>query len=85
MAHQGDVAACPHRLPGIGRVIGAGDLYRAAEAEQNCEDDKAHAAHGGGSRKSRRSSACSTLRRKHRFRHFHGQGMPQELPLPTAP
>ena len=28
MAHQGDVAACPQRLPGIGRVVGAGDLCR---------------------------------------------------------
>jgi hypothetical protein len=81
MAHQGDVAACPQRLPGIGRVIGAGDLYHAAEAEQDCEDDEARAAHGGGSRKSRRSCACSTLRGKNRFRHFHRQGM---LPLPTA-
>jgi hypothetical protein len=47
MAHQGDVAACPQRLPGIGRVVSAGDLRRAAEAEKEREDDEAHAAHGG--------------------------------------
>jgi hypothetical protein len=53
-------SACPQCLPGIRRVIGAGDLCRAAEAEKKREDDEANAAHGGGSRKSRQSGACST-------------------------
>ncbi len=26
VAHQRDVAACPQRLPGIGCIVGAGDL-----------------------------------------------------------
>ena len=47
MAHQGDMAARPQRLPGIGRVVSAGDLCRAAEAEKDCENDEAHATHGG--------------------------------------
>jgi len=79
------MAACPQRLPGSGRIVGARGLHGAAEAEQDYEEDEAHAAHGGGSRKSRRSGARFTLRGKHRFRQFHDKGMPQELPPPKAP
>jgi hypothetical protein len=53
MAHQRNMAACPQGGPAIGRVVGAGDFSRAAEAEKQREDDETDAAHGGESRKSR--------------------------------
>jgi hypothetical protein len=39
--------ACVQRGPGFG-LAGAGDVRRGAEAEKDCEDGEADAAHGGG-------------------------------------
>src|SRR5260370_38635383 len=47
MAHQRDMPACVQRGPGL-RLAGAGDVRRGAEAEEDCEQGKADAAHGGG-------------------------------------
>src|SRR5258705_10141073 len=49
MAHQRDMPACVQRGPGFD-LVAAGDVRRGAEAEEDCEDGEADAAHGGGPR-----------------------------------
>jgi len=49
MAHQRDMPTCVQRGPGLG-LVGAGDVGRGAEAEEDCEDGEADAARGGGPR-----------------------------------
>jgi hypothetical protein len=56
MAHQGDMPACVQRGPGLG-LVGAGDVRRGAEAEEDCEDGEADAANGGDPVKNTRSGA----------------------------
>src|SRR5258705_12397527 len=49
MAHQRDMPACVQRGPGFD-LVAAGDVRRGAEAEEDCEDGEADAAHGAGPR-----------------------------------
>lgn len=43
------MSACVQRGPSFG-LVGAGDVCRGAEADEDCEDGEADAAHGGGPR-----------------------------------
>src|SRR5438094_592698 len=49
-------APCVQRGPGRG-LVGAGDVRRGAEAEEDCEESEAAAAHGGDPVKNTRSGA----------------------------